>query len=261
MGKSLVTSSHFRELMALNDKERMTVLPRHVAFIMDGNGRWAKQRGLSRLEGHRAGVQNIRPIIKFLYSNGIKYVTFYAFSTENWSRPEEEVNGLFRLLEEIIVKESQELHKNGVRIRHIGSLEGLSDRLKESIRNALELTANNTKMTLGVALNYGGRAEIIDAVRRIISNGIKPNELDEKRFRDYLYTADFPDVDLVIRTGGELRTSNLLIWQTAYSEYYFTPVLWPDFREEELEKALLSFSQRERRFGGLQPKNPCSRKE
>jgi len=228
---------------------------------MDGNGRWAEKRGLSRLEGHQAGVKNIRPIIKFLHSKGIKYVTLYAFSTENWNRPEEEVNGLFRLVEDMIFDESKELHKNGVRLRHIGSLEGLSDKLRESINNALELTANNTGMTLGIALNYGGRAEIVEAARKIINKGIKPEELDEKKFRDFLYTSDFPDVDLVIRTGGEFRTSNLLIWQTAYSEYYFTPVLWPDFNEEELERALQAYSQRERRFGGLQPKNSCSRQE
>lgn len=229
----------------------MTALPRHIAFIMDGNGRWAKQRGLSRLDGHRAGVNNVRPIIKLLHSKGIKYVTLYAFSTENWRRPEDEVNGLFHILEEMIATESQELCKNGIRIRHIGSLEGLSPNLQESINNALKLTADNTGMILGVALNYGGRAEIIDAVRQIITSGARPEQINEKKFRDYLYTADFPDVDLVIRTGGEIRTSNLLIWQTAYSEYYFTPVLWPDFNEEELEKALQSFSQRERRFGGL----------
>ena len=229
----------------------MTRLPRHIAFIMDGNGRWAEQRGLSRLEGHRAGVKNVRPIIKSLHSKGIKYVTLYAFSTENWKRPEDEVNGLFRILEEVIIPESQELCKNGVKIRHIGSLEGLSVNLQDSINNALKLTEDNTGMILGVALNYGGRAEIIDAVRQIINSGTKSEQIDERKFRDYLYTVDFPDVDLVIRTGGELRTSNLLIWQTAYSEYYFTPVLWPDFNEEELEKALQSFSQRERRFGGL----------
>jgi undecaprenyl diphosphate synthase len=232
-----------------------TSLPRHIAVIPDGNGRWAEQRGLSRLEGHRAGVKNIRSIIKLLNSKGVKYVTLYAFSTENWRRPEDEVNGIFHILEEIIVKEAQELHKNGVRLRHVGSLDGLSAKLKGEINDALKLTAANTGMTLGIALNYGGRAEIIDAVRRIISNGIKPEELDEKKFRDYLYTTDFPDVDLVIRTGGEFRTSNLLIWQTAYSEYYFTPLLWPDFNEEELEKALQVYSQRERRFGGLQPKS------
>jgi undecaprenyl diphosphate synthase len=233
----------------------MTALPQHVAFIMDGNGRWGEQRGLSRLGGHRAGVRNIRPIIEYLHSKGIKYVTLYAFSTENWNRPEDEVNGIFKILEDIIVDESRELHKNGVRLRHIGSLEGLSAKLKGLINQALELTKANTKMTLGVALNYGGRAEIIEAIRRIMQSGMKPAELDEKKFRDYLYTADFPDVDLVIRTGGEFRTSNLLIWQTAYSEYYFTPVLWPDFKEEELEKALQAYGRRERRFGGLQPKN------
>jgi undecaprenyl diphosphate synthase len=233
----------------------MTALPQHVAFIMDGNGRWGEQRGLSRLDGHRAGVRNIRPIIEYLHSKGIKYVTLYAFSTENWNRPEDEVNGIFKILEDIIVDESRELHKNGVRLRHIGSLEGLSAKLKGLINQALELTKANIKMTLGVALNYGGRAEIIEAIRRIMQSGMKPAELDEKKFRDYLYTADFPDVDLVIRTGGEFRTSNLLIWQTAYSEYYFTPVLWPDFKEEELEKALQAYGRRERRFGGLQPKN------
>jgi undecaprenyl diphosphate synthase len=229
----------------------MTALPRHVAFIMDGNGRWAEQRGLSRLDGHRAGVKNIRSIIKFLNSKAIEYVTLYAFSTENWKRPENEVNGLFHILAEIIGEESRELHKNNVRIRHIGSLDGLSPRLQESIEKALKLTADNSGMTLGVALNYGGRAEILEAVRRIIADGVIPEKIDEKSFRDYLYTADFPDVDLVIRTGGELRTSNLLIWQTAYSEYYFTPVLWPDFNEEELEKALQAYSLRQRRFGGL----------
>ncbi len=236
-------------------------LPRHVAFIMDGNGRWAEQRGLSRLDGHRAGVKNIRSIIEFLHSKGIKYVTLYAFSTENWRRPEDEVNGLFHILEEIIGKESRELHKNGVRIHHIGSMAGLSSKLKESITKALKLTHNNTSMNLGIALNYGGRSEILDAVRKLIADGLKPEELDEDTFRKCLYAPDFPDVDMVIRTGGELRISNLLIWQTAYSEYYFTPVLWPDFDEKELEKALLSYSQRQRRFGGLQSIATCSKKE
>ncbi|MBN1693252.1 MAG: di-trans,poly-cis-decaprenylcistransferase [Dehalococcoidales bacterium] len=233
----------------------MTALPQHIAFIMDGNGRWGERRGLSRLDGHRAGVKNIRPTIKSLHSKGVKYVTLYAFSTENWNRPADEVTGILNLVEEIMVVESQELHKNGVRLRHIGSLEGIPAKLQGLINDALKLTAANTSMTLGVAFNYGGRAEIIEAVRRIIQSGTKPAELNEKKFRDYLYTADFPDVDLVIRTGGELRSSNLLIWQTAYSEYYFTPVLWPDFNEEELEKALQAYSQRERRFGGLNRKS------
>jgi undecaprenyl diphosphate synthase len=219
---------------------------------MDGNGRWAEQRGLLRMEGHRAGVDNIRPIVKSLNDRKIEYTTLYAFSTENWKRPEKEVHGLFHLLEEIIGKMSRELHEHGIRIRHIGRLEGLSPKLRKSIQAAIDLTTDNTGMTLVVALNYGGRAEIIDAASSLIKNGVKPGDITEETFADHLYTAEFPDVDLVVRTGGEIRTSNLLIWQTAYSEYYFTPVLWPDFNEAELEKALLAFSQRQRRFGGVQ---------
>ncbi len=233
---------------------KISPLPRHLAIIMDGNGRWAEQRGLSRLDGHRAGAKNVRAIIKYLHDKKIPYVTLYAFSTENWRRPEDEVNGLFHILEEMIFKESQELHKEGVRIHHIGSMKGLSPKLQKSITESLELTKNNTRMNLGVALNYGGRAEILGAIRKIITQGLSPEKLNETTFRKYLYAADFPDVDMVIRTGGEMRISNLMIWQTAYSEYYFTPVLWPDFNKEELEKALQAYSKRERRFGGLQPK-------
>ncbi|HJX13004.1 MAG TPA: polyprenyl diphosphate synthase [Dehalococcoidales bacterium] len=231
--------------------EKDTGLPRHVAFIMDGNGRWAEQRGLPRLEGHRAGVQNIRPIITFLSRHGIEYLTIYAFSTENWSRPEDEVSGLFHLLEEVIHREARELHKNGIRIRHIGRLDGLTPALKKSIIDSVNLTRDNTGMTVGLAFNYGGRAEILDAVRNIMARGIPPAQLNERLFARYLYNPDFPDVDLVIRTGGEIRTSNFLIWQAAYAEYYFTPVLWPDFNEEELEKALQTYGRRQRRFGGL----------
>jgi undecaprenyl diphosphate synthase len=241
--------------------EKISSVPKHIAFIMDGNGRWAEQHSLSRLEGHRAGYENIRPLVRYLDKHGIKFVTLYAFSTENWNRPEDEVNGLFRLLEEVIDEESRELHRNGVRIRHIGRLEGLWEGLQKSIEQAEKLTANNTGMTLGVALNYGGRTEILDATRRLIADGVSPQDIDEKLFREYLYTADFPDVDLLIRTSGEIRSSNFLIWQSAYSEYYFTPVLWPDFGEKDLEKALLTYSRRQRRFGGLQTKATCSGKE
>jgi undecaprenyl diphosphate synthase len=241
--------------------EKITGIPRHVAIIMDGNGRWAEQRGLPRRKGHRAGVANIRPIIRYLSSHGVAYTTLYAFSTENWNRPEDEVNGLFHLLEDIIGKEARELHKNGIRIRHIGRLDGLSQELQKSINRAVRLTAKNKGMTLGVALNYGGREEILNAVHRIVEEKVPPEAIDEKSFRDYLYTADLPDVDLVIRTGGEIRTSNFLIWQSAYSEYYFTGILWPDFNEEKLEEALLAFSQRQRRFGALKSKNACSEKE
>ena len=216
---------------------------------------------MPRLEGHRAGVAKIRPIIKCLDQHGIRYVTLYAFSTENWSRPEDEVKGLLHLLEKAIDREAREFHKNGVRIRHIGRLEGLTPKLQTAIDGAVKLTENNTGMTVGVAFNYGGRAEILDAVRRLISEGVPPQDVDEKRFGDYLYTTGFPDVDLVIRTGGEIRTSNFLIWQAAYSEYYFTPILWPDFTQEDLTRILLAYSQRQRRFGGLQPKAACSEKE
>jgi len=232
--------------------EMITALPRHVAFILDGNGRWAEKRGLPRLAGHRAGVKNIRRILKYLNQHGVEYVTLYAFSTENWNRPADEVNGIFDILMEVVAKETRELHKNGVRIRHIGQLQGLPEGVQKSIINAVKLTENNRGMTLGVALNYGGRAEILDAISRITADKIPPQDIDEKLFGKYLYTAGFPDVDLVIRTSGEMRTSNFLIWQSAYSEYYFTPVLWPDFDEEELEKALLAYSQRQRRFGGRQ---------
>jgi undecaprenyl diphosphate synthase len=232
--------------------EMMTALPRHVAFILDGNGRWAEKRGLPRLEGHRAGVNNIRRILRCLDEHEVKYVTLYAFSTENWNRPADEVNGIFDILREVVGKETRELHKNGVRIRHIGRFQGLPEGVQKAIKKAVKLTENNRGMTLGVALNYGGRAEILDAVSRITSDNISPRDIDEKLFNRYLYTAGMPDVDLVIRTSGEMRTSNFLIWQSAYSEYYFTPVLWPDFDEEELEKALLDYSQRQRRFGGRQ---------
>ena len=235
-----------------NDMESITALPRHVAFILDGNGRWAKKHGLPRLEGHRAGVKNIRHIIRCLNKHGVEYVTLYAFSTENWNRPVDEVNGIFKLLVEVVGREARELHKNGVRIRHIGRLEGLPEGVQKALNEAIKLTENNKGMTLGVALNYGGRAEILDAISRIAADKILPQDIDEGLFNKYLYTAGFPDVDLMIRTSGEMRTSNFLIWQSAYSEYYFTPVLWPDFNEEELEKALLAYSQRQRRFGGRQ---------
>jgi undecaprenyl diphosphate synthase len=231
--------------------KKIAVLPNHVAIIMDGNGRWAEQHGLPRLEGHRAGVESIRPVIECLNEYGIKYVTLYAFSTENWERPEEEVTGLLSLLEEAIAREAPELHKRGVRIRHLGRLEGLPESPRLAINNALELTKNNTGMTFSFAFNYGGRIELLDSVRQIIADGIPPEKIDENLFSNYLYTNGFPDVDLLIRTGGELRISNFLIWQTAYSEFYFTDVLWPDFDKKEVEKALIAYSQRQRRFGGL----------
>jgi undecaprenyl diphosphate synthase len=236
----------------LNDTKEISGIPRHVAFILDGNGRWAAKRGLPRLEGHRAGVKNIRRIIRYLNERGVGYVTLYAFSTENWNRPEDEVNGIFSLLVKMVGRETRELHKNGIRIRHIGRLKGLPESVQKSLGKAIKLTENNRGMTLGVALNYGGRAEILDAIRHIAAEKIAPGDIDENLFGRYLYTEGFPDVDLIIRTSGEMRTSNFLIWQSAYSEFYFTPVLWPDFDEKELEKALLAYSRRQRRFGGRQ---------
>ena len=232
-------------------KKQITHLPVHVAIVPDGNGRWAEQHGLPRLAGHRAGVKIMRSMIEYLNDYQIKYVTLYGFSTENWNRPEDEVKGLFRVLEERIGKDVPKLHKKGIKVRHLGRLEELPTWLQKSIKNAEELTKNNTGMTLSLAFNYGGHVEIIDAVRRIIAEGIPSEKIDEKLFSNYLYTAGLPDVDLLIRTGDELRLSNFLIWQTAYSEYYFTQSLWPDITKEDIDKALLAYSQRERRFGAL----------
>ena len=231
--------------------EKIVRLPNHIAIIMDGNGRWAQQQGLARLEGHQTGVESLRSVIECLNEYQIKYVTVYGLSTENWRRPEEEIASLLHLIEEIIDEETIELHKRGIRLRHLGRLDGLSPHLERAVTGAVELTRNNAGMTLSFAFNYGGRTEILDAVCHLIAEGIPPQKIDEKLFNSYLYTAGLPDVDLVIRTGGELRISNFLIWQAAYSEYYFTEVLWPDFDKKEVEKALLSYSQRQRRFGGL----------
>lgn len=226
-------------------------VPNHVAIIMDGNGRWANNRGLPRLAGHRAGTENIRRIIRTFGNHGVKYLTLYAFSTENWNRPDEEVQGLFQILADVIDRESENLHKEGIRLRHLGDLDGLSDQLQQKVNGAIELTKNNSQMTLNIAFNYGGRADILNAVRRIIEEGLKPETIDETTFARYLYTNGTPDPDLVIRTADEMRLSNFLIWQAAYSEYYATPTFWPDFDEAEALKALKAFSQRERRFGGL----------
>ncbi|MCL0029580.1 polyprenyl diphosphate synthase [Dehalococcoidia bacterium] len=217
---------------------------------MDGNGRWAKNRGLTRLEGHRAGTENIRRIIRTFANHGVRYLTLFAFSTENWGRPRKEVEGLFQLLSEVIDRETENLHQEGVRLVHLGSLDGLAESLQAKVRESVELTKDNTRMTLGLAFNYGGRADILNAVRRIVQDGIAAEDIDEAAFARYLSTAGLPDPDLIIRTAGEMRLSNFLIWQAAYSEYYSTPTLWPDFDEKEVELALAAYSRRERRFGG-----------
>ncbi len=232
-------------------------LPRHIAFILDGNGRWAEQRGLNRLQGHQAGVDATRAIVKALHARHIESATFYAFSTENWARPIREVRGLFGILERAIEHEALELHRNNIRVLHLGRRKKLSRSVQRAIDKAVDLTRANTGMTVCFALNYGSRAEIADAARRIALDKVPPEKVDETLFGGYLYTAGLPDVDLLVRTGGEVRVSNFLLWQIAYSELYFTSVLWPDFNEAELDRALLVFSQRQRRFGGLATKQAC----
>lgn len=224
-------------------------IPYHVGIVMDGNGRWAQQRGQPRVFGHRAGTENIRRVLEASINAGIKALTIYAFSTENWSRPPAEVRALMQLLSRTIRDQLKELHENGVQIRHSGSLIGISDTLKRQIAEALELTRNNDRIILNVAFNYGGRAEIIDAVQRIIADGLRPEEVTEDMFSHYLYTQGLADPDLIIRTGGEYRLSNFLIWQAAYAEYYATPTYWPDFDENELRLALVAYTERDRRFG------------
>lgn len=226
-------------------------IPRHVAIIMDGNGRWARQRGLPRLAGHRAGVENIRRIVTECAEQGIRYLTIYAFSTENWSRPAPEVQGLMRIFDEFLDRETMNLHKQGAQIRHLGRLDGISETLKRKVREAIELTRNNDRIILAVAFNYGGRSEIVDAVRALIAEGVAPEAVDEHVIAEHLSTRGMPDPDLIIRTSGEWRLSNFLIWQAAYSEYWTTPVFWPDFSPEHLRQALHDYGQRERRFGGL----------
>jgi undecaprenyl diphosphate synthase len=229
-------------------------VPVHVGIIMDGNGRWAKARGLPRLAGHRAGTKNLRRIIRAAADAGIKHLTFFAFSTENWSRPEEEVSGLMSLLGEFIETETPELHKEGARLLHIGHLEHLEPKLREKIENAIELTKNNTRIDVIFAISYGGRDEIVTAVRKIVAAGIPAEEITQQTLSDNMFTAGIPDPDLIIRTSGELRTSNFLTWQSVYSEWAFPEVLWPDFDEATLAEILEDFSKRERRFGGLSKK-------
>ncbi len=234
------------------DPER---LPRHVAIIMDGNGRWAKQRGLPRVYGHKKGAEVVKKIVQKTRSLGIPYLTLYAFSKENWQRPEKEKKFLFSLLKEYLKKEVPELRQQEIRLKVIGDREDFSQDIQEMLEWAEKETEKGKKLTLCLALSYGGRAEILRAVRLIcgeVKKGkLDPSEIKEELFRKFLYTADMPDPDLLIRTSGEMRISNFLIFQMAYTEFYFTPVYWPDFTEEEYIKALEDFQRRERRFGRI----------
>jgi undecaprenyl diphosphate synthase len=227
-------------------------VPQHVAIIMDGNGRWARERRLPRIAGHRAGVENLRQVIEASVEYGIKILTIYAFSTENWERPIDEVRGLINILEEVIDRELTRLHGNGVQLRHLGDLDRLRPSLQEKVRHAIELTQNNDRLILNVAWNYGGRAEIVHAIQAMISDGISPDEVDEDLISRYLYTKGIPDPDLIIRTSGEMRVSNFLIWQGAYAEWFVTPTYWPDFGPDELLEAVLAYAQRERRYGKVE---------
>ena len=238
-------------IMGKKEQPELLKIPVHVAIIMDGNGRWAAKRGLPRIAGHRAGTDNLRQVIRACVEFGIRFLTIYAFSTENWARPKDEVDGLMDILADVIDRELRELHQEGVKLCHLGRLEGLDAKLKEKVLKAIELTKDNDHLTLNIAFNYGGRDEIVQAVKKMIQAGVKAEEVSEELISNNLYTCSIPDPDLMIRTSGEQRISNFLIWQAAYAEWVVTPVFWPDFNKEELRKALVEYSKRDRRFGGL----------
>ncbi|OGP84780.1 MAG: di-trans,poly-cis-decaprenylcistransferase [Deltaproteobacteria bacterium RBG_16_58_17] len=228
-------------------------VPRHIAIIMDGNGRWAKKHAMGRVLGHRKGAESVRVTVRTCRRIGIRYLTLYAFSMENWLRPEAEVRALLQLLQEYLDGEVQEMMDNDIRLVAIGSLDSLGDPILATIREAMERTAGNQGMVLNLALSYGGRDEIVMAARSMVGDGlagiIRPEEVTKELFARYLYTTGLPDPDLLIRTGGECRVSNFLLWQSAYTEFYFTDVLWPDFRERHLLEAIVDYQKRERRFG------------
>lgn len=229
----------------------ITRLPKHIAIIMDGNGRWAAQRGLPRLAGHRAGTENLRRVIRACVEFGVQYMTIYAFSTENWGRPKEEVDGLLHILEDVIDKELNELHEEGVQLRHIGHLDALPDVLREKVLKAVNMTRGNERLVLSLAFNYGGRDEIVCAIQEMIKKGVRSEDITQEVVSQHMFTAGIPDPDLIVRTSGEMRISNFLIWQGAYAEWYVTQTLWPDFDRDELHKALVEYSSRDRRYGRI----------
>lgn len=230
-------------------------VPKHIAIIMDGNGRWAKKRGLPRIRGHREGIARVREIVKACIEFGVKVLTLYAFSIENWKRPKIEVNTLMRFLEEFLERERDNLIKNEIRLKILGRHNELPKNISDKLKEVENITQDNKKLFLNLALNYGGRAEIVDATKKIIEDVLKNRQtvedLDEEVFADYLYTAGIPDPDLLIRTSGEMRISNFLLWQVSYSEIYITQKYWPDFKKKDLEMAIAEYQKRERRFGGI----------
>ncbi|MEO0088994.1 MAG: isoprenyl transferase [candidate division WOR-3 bacterium] len=224
-------------------------IPTHIAIIMDGNGRWAKKRNLPRYFGHRAGVDSVREVVRNCAKLGIKYLTLFVFSTENWERPKREVNALMGLLKKLLKSEAKELNENNVRVKAIGQIEKLPKDVKKNLEELIELTRNNTGLTLVLSLSYGGRQEILDAIKKILKKNLEPEKLNEEEFRKFLYDPEIPDPDLLIRTGGEYRISNFLLFQSAYTEFYFTKTLWPDFREKDLLLAIEDYQKRKRKFG------------
>lgn len=244
-----------QELQVDNSELDMNNIPKHIAIIMDGNGRWAKARNLPRTMGHKAGVETIRNIVKEADALGVKYVTFYAFSTENWKRPKEEVNALMKLLVQYLRKELDELHENGVVINVLGDISRLPQECINEINRAKEKTKNNTGLVMNMALNYGGRAEIVRAIKNIVLDAkeekIDINDIGEAFVNKYLYTANMPDPDMIIRPSGEQRLSNFLLWQCAYSEFWYSDINWPDFTAENLKEAIIDYQKRNRRFGGV----------
>ena len=227
----------------------VSAVPIHVAIIMDGNGRWAAERGLSRTDGHRAGTENIRRILQAFAAHGVRFLTLFAFSTENWERPTEEVNALIGILQDMIRAETRKLHEEGVRLMHIGRLDRLPEEVRQGIADAVDLTKDNVGITVALAYDYGDRSEMTQAIKSILADGIQASEIDERLIGRYLYTAGMPDPDLIIRTAGEMRISNFLLWQAAYAEYYSTDVYWPDFDETEVEKAVAAYGRRRRKYG------------
>jgi undecaprenyl diphosphate synthase len=233
-------------------------IPRHIAIIMDGNGRWAAQRGLPRLAGHQHGTDNIRRITTTAAEIGVEYLTLWAFSTDNWRRPREEIDGILHVLAGVIERETEELDRQGAQLRHIGSLEGLDSQLQSAVLAAIDRTRSNNRLILTLAFNYSGRQELLAAIKGLMASGVPAESVDEEALQAHLFTRDLPDPDLIVRTSGEHRISNFLLWQSAYSELYFTPTLWPDFGPDDLFDAVREFGRRERRFGGVPDHEPTA---
>ena len=246
-----IRQSDITSLDIIQDFQLIEYIPNHIAIIMDGNGRWAINKNLPRIEGHKAGIKAIFPLVDIIINTPIKYLTLYAFSTENWNRPKTEVNGLMALLEEAITKETDSVHDKNIKINYIGNTKRLSSNLQKMIDNSIDITQNNTGLTCNIALDYGGREEIIRAIKNIIDDNINSKDINEKLINKYLYTADIPDPDLIIRTAGEQRISNFLPWQSVYSEYYSTKIFWPDFKPDDLLEAVKSYNTRKRKYGKL----------